>query len=141
MDFMNLRGWLRFAVLGVAAVFAAACASIGAGSRPAEEIVLERAQARWNALVERDWNTAYPYITPAYRAIVPLKRYGNQFTGPLQWESAKAHSATCEGARCTVRVEISFRTLLPGHTDRLSSTFVDEVWVLEEGTWYKYEAL
>jgi len=142
MKFMNLCRWLRIACLALVVAFAAGCASIGAGSgSAAEAIVLERAQARWNALVERDWNTAYPYITPAYRAIVPLKRYGNQFTGPLQWESAKAHSATCEGARCTVRVEISFRTLLPGHTDRLSSTFVDEVWVLEEGTWYKYEAL
>lgn len=141
MKLTNIRRWLRLAALGLVAAFAAGCASIGAGYHAAEEIVLERAQARWNALVERDWNAAYPYTTPAYRAIVPLKRYGNQFTGPLQWESAKVHSATCEEARCTVRVEISFRMLLPGHTDRLSSTFVDEVWVLEEGSWYKYEAL
>lgn len=102
---------------------------------------MERAQARWNALIERDWNTAYPYTTPSYRAIVPLKRYGNQFAGPLQWESAKAHSAKCEETRCTVQVEIGFRMLLPGHTNRLSSTFVDEVWVLEEGQWYKFETV
>ena len=125
----------------VVAALASGCASVGGGSAAAEKVVLERAQARWNALVERDWNTAYPYLTPAYRAVVPLKRYGNQFTGPVQWEAAKATGATCEEKRCTVKVEITFRTLLPGHMDRLTSTFVDEVWVLEDGQWYKFESV
>jgi len=133
--------WVRTAAVGIFVAVAAGCASIGAGSRPAEQVVLERAQARWNALVERDWNAAYPYLTPAYRAVVPLKRYGNQFTGPVQWESAKAQSAACEEKRCTVKVEITFRALLPGHMDRVSSTYLDETWVLEDGEWYKFEAL
>jgi hypothetical protein len=141
MDLMNLWRALRSSVLAVlVAALAAGCASIGVGGT-AEDIVRERAQARWDALVERDWKTAYPFLTPAYRAIVPLKRYGNQFSGPLQWESAKVQDVKCEEARCTVRVEIAFRMMVPGHTDRLSSTFMDEVWVLEEGQWYKYEVL
>jgi len=135
------RRWLRSAAVGIFVVVAAGCASIGAGSRPAEQVVLERAQARWNALVDRDFAAAYTYLTAGYRAVVPLAAYRRQTTGPAQWEGAKAHSAKCEAARCIVAVEITFRIGLPGHADRVQSSFVDETWVLEDGQWFKYEAL
>jgi len=141
MQLTNSFRWLRSTAVGIFVAVAAGCASIGAGSRPAEQVVLERAQARWNALVDRDFAAAYPYLTPGYRAVVPLTSYRRQSTGPAQWESAKAQSAKCEAARCIVAVEITFRIGLPGHADRLQSTFVDETWVLEDGQWFKYEAL
>jgi hypothetical protein len=128
-------------IASLVTALAAGCASIGDAFLPTEEVVLKRAQARWDALVERDWNTAYPYMTPGYRAVVPLKRYGNQFSGPAQWESAKAKSAKCEETRCVVNVEITYRLLLPGHMKRVDSTHVEEVWVREEGQWYKFEPL
>jgi hypothetical protein len=141
MNANRLFHWLRAITLGAAIVAAAGCASIGAGPRPAEQVVLERAQARWNALVERDFAAAYPYLTSGYRAVVPLQAYRRQSTGPAQWEGAKAQSAKCEAARCIVTVEITFRLGLPGHADRVQSAFVDETWVLEDGQWYKFEAL
>ena len=141
MQVTNARRWLRAAAAGIFMAVAAGCASIGAGSRPAEQVVLERAQARWNALVDRDFGAAYAYLTSGYRAVVPLAAYRRQTTGPAQWESAKAQSAKCESARCIVAVEITFRIGLPGHADRVQSSFVDETWVLEDGQWFKYEAL
>jgi len=141
MHVTNSHRWLRAAAAGIFMAVAAGCASIGAGSRPAEQVVLERAQARWNALVDRDFAAAYTYLTAGYRAVVPLAAYRRQTTGPAQWEGAKAHSAKCEAARCIVAVEITFRIGLPGHADRVQSSFVDETWVLEDGQWFKYEAL
>ena len=141
MHVTNSHRWLRAAAAGIFMAVAAGCASIGAGSRPAEQVVLERAQARWNALVDRDFGAAYAYLTSGYRAVVPLAAYRRQTTGPAQWEGAKAHSAKCEAARCIVAVEITFRIGLPGHADRVQSSFVDETWVLEDGQWFKYEAL
>jgi len=35
--------------------------------RPAAEVVEERAQARWEAMVARDFQTAWEYYTPGYR--------------------------------------------------------------------------
>ena len=143
MTLMGARRWTLSVILaGLAALWLAGCAAVGGEQAAPEKVVLERAQARWNAMLERDWNAAYPYLIPAYREVVPLKRYGNQFTGPVQWESAKVTSAVCEEKRCTVKVEISFRTMLPGHMDRVASTFLEEVWVLEQdGHWYKFEAV
>jgi hypothetical protein len=126
----------------LAALVAAGCASTDRpSSKPPEEVVLERAQARWNALLKRDWAAAYQYVTPAYREVVSVDRYGNQFSGPLQWENAKAKSAQCEEQRCTVAVEVSYRIMLTGHRDRVSATNFDEVWVFEDGQWFKFETL
>ena len=140
---MNLTESLRAARSAVAGVlvaaFVAGCASMGNLGRPAEEIVLERAQARWNALVDRDYAVAYQFLTPGYRAVVPQRRYAGRLGGLASWESAKATSAKCEERRCVVQVEIEFRLALPGHADRLSSTFLDEIWVLEDGQWFKFE--
>ena len=139
---MDLRRPVLVAFAGLlVAALASGCASVGSAFLPAEDAVLKRAQARWDALVERDWKAAYAYMTPGYRAVVPLKRYSNQFSGPAQWDSAKAKSAKCEETRCVVNVEISYRLLLPGHTNRVDSTHVEEVWVREEGQWYKFEPL
>lgn len=142
MNLLSISRRIRSAVAGiVVTLLAAGCASTGTGPRPPEEIVQERAQARWNALVDRDFAAAYTYLTSGYRAVVPLAAYRRQSTGPAQWESAKAHKAKCEAARCIVTVEITFRIGLPGHADRVQSSFVDETWVLEDGQWFKYEAL
>lgn len=135
------RRSLSLGLVAMVAALAAGCATVGGGTA-AENVVQERAQARWDALIRRDWNTAYGFIVPAYRSVVPIQRYGNQFTGPIQWETAKATGASCEEKRCTVKVEVTFRMLLPGHMDRVSTTFVDEVWVLEsDGQWYKFETV
>jgi hypothetical protein len=140
MESMSLRRTLRSAVLGgLVAVLAAGCASIGAGSRPAEEVVQERAQARWNALVKRDWATAYSYLTPGYRAVVPQERYASQFVGPVKWTGAEAREVKCEEKRCVVQVEIFFRLQVKGHRNRDSSTHVEETWVLEDRQWFKFE--
>lgn len=102
---------------------------------------MERAQARWKALLAGDWAAAYLYMTPAYRAVVPQQRYGNQFGGPATWQAATPKDAKCEDRRCVVGVEIQFRIMLPGHSDRPMSTYVEEIWVLEEGQWYKFDPL
>lgn len=131
-----------FSCGGACAIFGglllAGCATLGP-AKSAEDIVLQRAQARWNAMVDRDFATAYKYLTPTYRATVPQRRYANKFQGPVSWESATAKSAKCEEKKCSVLIEISFRTVLPGHHDRQMSTHFDETWVLEEAEWFKFE--
>ena len=141
MSFRRLTLFLMAGLVVPAALLTGGCASSGSAARPAKEIVGERAQARWDALLRRDWSTAYGYLASGYRGIVPAERYGNQFTGPMQWQGAKVHGVDCEETRCIATVEISFRLLLPGHMDRVSSTFVEETWLLEEGQWYKFEKL
>jgi hypothetical protein len=139
---MTSRYRLFTAALGLwGAIAAAGCASGGSFGGSPEKIVTERAQARWNALIDQNWAAAYPYMTPAYRAIVPLKRYGDQFTGPARWEGAKVTGAKCEEKRCQVGVAVSIRLLMPAHSNRVDTTNIQETWVLEDGQWFKYEPM
>lgn len=78
-------------------------------------------------------------MTPAYKAIVSEQRYGNQFGGPVKWDGATAKNAKCEESRCIVGVDVRFRMLLPGHSNNPMSTYVEEVWLLEDGQWYRFE--
>lgn len=130
---------LRFFVGAVAVAALLGCSTTASHSDSPEALVLERAQARWNALLAGDWAAAYRYMTPAYREIVPLSRYGNQFGGPAKWQAAAAKDAKCEERRCVVGMEVQFRLFLPGHSDRPMSTYVEEIWILEEGQWYKFD--
>jgi hypothetical protein len=116
----------------------AGCATLGE-TKAAEEVVKARSQQRWNALIKREWSAAYPFHTPAYRALVTLDRYSSQFTSPVRWEAARPDSVLCEEKRCTVRVEVAFRLSLPQIRGGRSKSFIEETWVLEEGQWYYVE--
>lgn len=139
---MRSRHSLLSAALSACAVIAAAgCASGGGFGTSPEQIVVERARARWDALVDQNWAAAYDYMTPAYRAIVPLKSFRSQFSGPARWEDVKVTGAKCEEKRCVVNVAVSVRLLLPAHLDRVDTTNIEETWVLEDGQWFKFEPL
>lgn len=126
----------------LAAALQAGCAASSVGAqRPAEEVVLERAQRRWDALLAGDWAAAYRFATPAYRAVVTEQAYGNQFRGPLQWKSAQAKSAKCEEKRCKVFVTVTFVMMAPGLMGQPGRTDVEETWILEDGTWFRHETL
>ena len=56
----------RYLAVVVLAVLTAACATLGPSS-PKEEkvkVVSERAQARWKAIIGKDFAAAYEYLSP-----------------------------------------------------------------------------
>lgn len=127
--------WWRIAVL-VAAAALAGCASFG--PRTAEEIVSDRAQQRWTALLAGQWDRAYALMAPSYRAVVAPNRFGSQFTGGVAWRSAEVVSASCEAERCTVRIKIVFHAP-PMAAGETGTTHFNETWVLEDGQWWMYQ--
>ena len=104
-----------------------------------EEIVAERAQARWQAMVDRDFEAAWPFYSPAYRGqrsepvfVTDLSRR------PLRWQSADVKEVSCEGSRCEVTAEVDYS--VPGAPGVLSglesSRAVNEVWIRLDGEWW-----
>lgn len=131
----------RSAALTVCAVMFATLGGCAAFVPPTPEAqALERAQKRWDALVAHDWDKAYAFLTPAFRAITPSDRYRNRFIGVPRWTKVTAKSAQCEAQRCTVTIQIEaeyagrrqFQTL---------STEMPETWVQEDGQWYIHQAM
>ena len=127
--------WLTLVQLTLVLLTLAGCATTG----PQTDPVVERAQARWNAVIAGDLETAYAYFSPGYRSTTSLIDFGvTMRTRPVKWTSAAYKDHTCEESRCTVRFDIGFRVQKPvaGVNVYDGSDVVEDTWVQTEGQWW-----
>lgn len=137
---------LKFSSLGAvtacsAALLLGACASLPGTAAAPEDIVRERAEARWKSLIAGDWEKAYSLTAPSYRAVVDLDRYRAKVGKAATWVGAEVVGVTCEADACTARVRLDFKPVLGIRSGNLASTHVDEKWVEEEGGWWLFQQL
>lgn len=130
------REWISGAIVALAAV-GCATAPFGAftADSPAEQksaVVRERAQARWQALIKDDIETAYGYLSPTTRDIVSLDQYKRKVARGT-FRDAKIDSIQCEAELCKVTLHLTYdRARLKGMV-----TPLEESWIIERGQfWY-----
>ncbi len=109
--------------------FMAACATVD--SRSSEELIKERAQARWNALVQGDVKAAYEYFSPGSRATFTLA----DFAGGIKigfWKAVTVEKVQCGGAdSCDVISNIEYE-----YRGTRVKTPHRETWVREDSNWW-----
>jgi len=95
-----------------------------------EQVVKARAQARWDALVKGDIETAYGFLGPGSRAVNSLEAYKASIRKDF-WTDAKVESVKCEGDTCEVsaRIEYKFR-------GSRTKTPLEETWIRQQGNWW-----
>jgi len=122
----------------VIAAVVAACASMpGALSKDStaevkQAAVSERINARWQALIKGDLDTAYTYMSAASQEAMPLKVYKLKHK-PGMWRSVKIESLQCEAEICTAKMILTY------DHERMKGiqTPFEESWIIEKGTaWY-----
>ena len=121
-------------VLGIA-VLLGACATTGGGSADA----VTRAQARWDAQIAGEYETAYGYFSPGYRAAFPLEAYRSQMRArTVRWTQATVQDQACEENVCKVRVSLEYEVDLAtrGAGTVTSVSSLVESWIESDGTWY-----
>ena len=106
---------------------------------PPEETVEERAQARWNLILENDFEESYEYYSPGYRQTVDI--YAHVIDGrnrPLRYLTARVESADCEPEICKVRVYVEYRA--PGAPAGLGGVTgnrtITEDWIRSGDRWW-----
>ncbi len=104
-----------------------------------EEIVTQRVEARWDALIKGDFPAAWAYTQPAYRAIVKQADYAKTFGAGGQWRGVQVPQVSCEAERCTVRIRLTTRVTLPPFRGQELTGALDETWVREDGNWWYYQ--
>ena len=134
---LTRRAALPLLAAGVLAL--AGCAALQ--PQTPEQIVEQRADARWSALVQRNFEKAWEYTQPSFRALVAQKDYHKRFGGAGQWKGAQIHEVKCEPERCTVRLRLTSVLNVPKFRGQELTGFIDEVWVREDGQWWYYQAL
>ncbi len=114
--------------------------SVGSGETSVSElggIVKQRFQKRWQALIDKDFETAYGLESQAYRDSVDLPSYVGSYHPDLVWNSVKVDKVNVEDktkAVVSYRLGFTFKTdwdMVLENTD-----FHEEEWFFENGDWW-----
>ena len=119
----------------------AGCASLA--PRTPEEQVKARAQARHDAILKGDRNTAYEYFAPGFRATVSAERYKNSIGNAVETVGATVESVRCETLeKCVAQVKLEMKPLADRRfAGTIVTTHSDEIWLLEAGQWWLFQTL
>lgn len=134
-------GWRELAIVA-AVVAAAGCGSMGGGvssDAPVaekERVVRERANARWQALIRRDYASAYGFLSPASRSSISQPAYKARFE-PAEYRAATVEKVDCASEVCKVKVQLTFD--LPAAKGRGLVVSLDEDWIIDQGqAWFVF---
>lgn len=134
------RGCTKALVVAVAAVVAG-CATLGGLSKdsPAAEkqsVVAERAKARWQALIKRDYQEAYGYFSPASKETTSLSAYQAKIAA-INYRSVSVDKVECVAEVCTVKLTLTYD--YPPAKAKGVVTPLDENWIIDKGqAWFVY---
>jgi len=107
--------------------------------RPPEEIVSERAQARWDALVARDYEKAWEYYSPGFRAENSADLFAAEISRrPVKWTAAEVLESQCAVKRCEVTTEVTYTVpRAPGQlADMGGRRDLTETWIEIDADWW-----
>lgn len=118
-------------------LFAAGCASLGA-SKP-EDAVKQRAEAYWKARAAGQVDKAYELTSPSYRKVHTFDQFKMQFGNGASIKGVSVIKVDCEAEKCTVRTKVEAAPALMGISVGTIATHLDEIWLLEDGQWWRYQ--
>lgn len=104
--------------------------SSGMVANDVSAVVVERAQLRWNALLKRDMDTAYQFISPGGRSLMTVEQYRPRINTGF-WRGAKVEKASCEAETCEVTVLVDLIVEGVKFTNPIKET-----WILDAGKWW-----
>jgi hypothetical protein len=116
-------------VSAVAVAVLGGCAALD--SRPPGEVVKERAQLRWDAMVKSDFTAAYQYLSPGSRAVLTPEAYASGLKTGF-WKGATVDRVICDRTDvcdAVMTIEYEFR-------GARIKTPLKETWIKEGSSWW-----
>jgi ABC-type glycerol-3-phosphate transport system substrate-binding protein len=134
---------IRIAFAALAALLLAACASGGPSRQDAAttQTALDRAVARWQALIEGRPEVSWELHTPGARSARDKETYVRDWTQkPVQYRTVAPVDEICDADACTVTVELEYDVRIPlaGVGTQRVSAVLEERWVRLDGVWYYF---
>ena len=113
----------------VSLLVAAGCATLD--SRPAPEVVKERAEARAKAVVAGDLKAVYGYFTPTTRKSLKYEDYASSVRAGF-WKAVTVDRVLCDKPEvCTVHMTVEYV-----HKGARIKSPIQETWIQEGKDWW-----
>jgi len=132
----------RLASIALIIMLLSACASNAVVSEQVksdDDIVVERAKARWAALLSKDLERAYSYYSPGYRSTTSVVDFMfKQRTRRVKWESSEYLDHSCSERACNIRFKTGFKIekAVPGMNVYRGYDNIEETWVKPDDEWW-----
>ena len=138
---MKMRDERTQAARVVFALLTASLILAGCASAPAnrDQPAIDRAQARWDAIIAGDLESAYTYYSPGYRSANSLIDFGvTERMKKVAYTSAEYLESDCEESRCRIKFTIGYRVVnpVPGLSVYESKTAIEDTWIRTSGQWW-----
>jgi hypothetical protein len=117
----------------------AAAASAQEAVEARRALLEQRVMARWDALIRKDFETAYSFTTPAYRNLFSLDAFRRNFAvGKVVWRRIEVVDVDFKGEDAAmVGINIHFVYYqAPAGNDIEMTTYTQEPWVQVDGQWW-----
>jgi uncharacterized protein YchJ len=109
----------------------ASCAIAVKQARPDAEVVKERAQARWDAMVKGDFRTGYQFVSPAGKSVISETQYDASYKRGF-WTGANVERVDCTTPElCEVDLRIAYKL---GAAEMKAP--LREKWVKQDSQWW-----
>jgi hypothetical protein len=125
-------------VVAVMVLVLSACATTPeAQAKKDEEIVAQRAQERWNLLVDGRVESAYDYLSAGYRQVTPYSHYMKTVKGVGLWKSAEVQAVNCQEDVCKadVKIHMEIRHPMMRSPARTENILVEQWLKDKDGIW------
>ena len=135
-DPMNMKTPIVTVLVLMAVVLLSACATTPASR---EEVIKERAQARWDALLARDYAAAYAFYSPGYRSTASVVDFEIKIRMQrIRWTSAEYLEQQCDENTCTVAFQVGYRVgaPVPGVSVWNGYQVIKDQWIKTSGEWW-----
>lgn len=134
----------RVTVLGtvLALTLLAGCAGAPRMTDVEQARLLDRVEARWKALEQRDFGAAYEFTSPAYREVFSKSLYEKKFSYMVEWELTGVEYLTYDADAAVASVAARVMSKPVKHTSAASAALGAiprkqvEKWVFVDGQWW-----
>lgn len=101
-------------------------------------VLTQRVAAKWDALIRKDFSTAYSFTSPGYRKLFSLDTFKSSFGHKVTWRRVEVVDVDFKGDdAATVGINIHV-VYYPPQAERAidMQSYVHESWVLVDGQWW-----
>jgi hypothetical protein len=122
--------------------FLTGCASTSELTEIQRSELEQRVRERWHALEGRDFENAWDYTSPAYRARFSKQLYVRKFSYAVQWELTGVEVVNYDGVAAVASVVVRVMSKPTKQTSSASviigatPTDLRERWIFTEGQWW-----